>query len=80
MQLTYFKAVKKVLQRQLGDEETKSLLERAVYFISIGGNDYSSFYAISPNANENIRQEFAASVISKLTIVLQVNFYLTTLI
>nr|XP_011468588.1 PREDICTED: GDSL esterase/lipase 4-like [Fragaria vesca subsp. vesca] len=71
LQLTYFKAVKKVLQRQLGDEETKSLLERAVYFISIGSNDYGSFYANFPNANETIRQEFAASVISKLTVVLQ---------
>ncbi|PRQ51677.1 putative SGNH hydrolase-type esterase domain-containing protein [Rosa chinensis] len=71
LQLSYFKAVKKLLQQQLCDEEAKSLLGSAVYLISIGGNDYFSFYANYPYANESIQQEFVAIVISKLTIVLQ---------
>ncbi|KAI9119693.1 hypothetical protein K1719_009082 [Acacia pycnantha] len=39
-QLSYFKRVIKVLRQEQGDAETKSLVARAVYFISIGSNDY----------------------------------------
>ncbi|XP_028752109.1 GDSL esterase/lipase 1-like [Neltuma alba] len=39
-QLSYFKRVIKVLRQKLQDAETKSLLARAVYLISIGSNDY----------------------------------------
>ncbi|XWS12208.1 hypothetical protein CRYUN_Cryun37aG0070200 [Craigia yunnanensis] len=39
-QLTFFEDVEKQLRHRLGDAETKSLLSRAVYLISIGRNDY----------------------------------------
>ncbi|KAI4355379.1 hypothetical protein L6164_004159 [Bauhinia variegata] len=39
-QLTYFKNVHKLLRERLGEAETKNLLSRAVYLISIGSNDY----------------------------------------
>ncbi|KAF3451970.1 hypothetical protein FNV43_RR08066 [Rhamnella rubrinervis] len=39
-QLGYFKNVSRILRLQLGDAEAKTLLSRAVYLFSIGGNDY----------------------------------------
>ncbi|KAF7843663.1 GDSL esterase/lipase 5 [Senna tora] len=44
-QLSYFKRVTKKLRLKLGDAEAKHLLARAVYFIHIGGNDYSAFFS-----------------------------------
>ena len=41
MILTYFKNVKELLRQKLGDEETTTLLVRAVYLIKTGRNDYS---------------------------------------
>ncbi|KAK9923820.1 hypothetical protein M0R45_032220 [Rubus argutus] len=71
LQLSYFKAVKRLLQQQLGDEEAKSLLKRAVYLISMGANDYVAFFSNYPSASESFQQEFVANVISKLTTVLK---------
>ncbi|XP_015902184.3 GDSL esterase/lipase 1 isoform X3 [Ziziphus jujuba] len=39
-QLGYFKNVSRLLRQKLGDEEAESLVSRAVYLFSIGGNDY----------------------------------------
>lgn len=63
-----------LLQEQLGDEEAKKLLGSAVYLISMGGNDYFTFYAeYQENATEALQQEFIGIVIGNLTTVLQVN-------
>jgi hypothetical protein len=74
LQLSYFKSVTELLQEQLGEEEAKSLLASAVYLISVGGNDYFTFYAdYQENATESLQQEYVAIVIGNLTSVLQVN-------
>ncbi|XP_050383864.1 GDSL esterase/lipase 1-like isoform X2 [Argentina anserina] len=72
LQLSYFKNVTELLQEQLGDEEAKKLLGSAVYFISMGGNDYFTFYAnYQENATEALKHEFIETVIGNLTTVLQ---------
>ncbi|KAL6137372.1 hypothetical protein ACLB2K_062664 [Fragaria x ananassa] len=72
LQLSYFKNVTELLQEQLGDEEAKKLLGSAVYLISMGGNDYFTFYAeYQENATEALQQEFIGIVIGNLTTVLQ---------
>ncbi|KAK9923824.1 hypothetical protein M0R45_032224 [Rubus argutus] len=72
LQLSYFKSVTELLQEQLGEEEAKSLLASAVYLISMGGNDYFTFYAdYQENATESLQQEYVAIVIGNLTGVLQ---------
>ena len=70
-QLRYFKKVEKHLRQKLGDEESKKLLLDAVYFISIGGNDYISplfrnysvFYS---------HKQYLDMVMGNLTVVIEV--------
>ncbi|XP_040371591.1 GDSL lipase [Rosa chinensis] len=72
LQLSYFKNVTELLQEQLGDEEAKKLLGSAVYLISMGGNDYFTFYAkYQENATESVQQEYIEIVIGNLTTALQ---------
>ncbi|KAL6137373.1 hypothetical protein ACLB2K_062665 [Fragaria x ananassa] len=68
LQLSYFKNVTELLQEQLGHEEAKKLLGSAVYLISMGGNDYFTFYAeYQENATESLQQEYIGIVIGNLT-------------
>ncbi|XP_073226947.1 GDSL lipase-like isoform X2 [Cicer arietinum] len=65
-QLTYFKNVKKELRQKLGDEETTSLLARAVYLINIGSNDYSVYLS-----EKYTQQKYVHMVVGNLTTVIQ---------
>ncbi|KAK2970481.1 hypothetical protein RJ640_023664 [Escallonia rubra] len=64
--MTYFKDVEKQLMHKLGDEEAMQLLSRAVYFFSIGGNDYGSLANYSGS-----RDEIVEMVIGNLTVVIK---------
>ena len=70
-QIKYFKKVEKSLRQELGDAEAKKLLSRAVYLISIGGNDYLNRNSTATD------EEFASMVLGNLTVALKVyNFTL----
>ncbi|KAK9281883.1 hypothetical protein L1049_004790 [Liquidambar formosana] len=71
MQLSYFKEVEKSLRQKLGDVEARKMLMRAVYLISMGGNDYFSFSLKYPNASQSYQQEYVGIVIGNLTEVLK---------
>ncbi|KAJ9190457.1 hypothetical protein P3X46_001659 [Hevea brasiliensis] len=63
-QVLYLKNVKKHIKQQIGDPETRTLLSRAIYLISIGGNDYlapSSVFESFPI------EEFAGMVVGNIT-------------
>ncbi|XWS54491.1 hypothetical protein CRYUN_Cryun10bG0094200 [Craigia yunnanensis] len=64
-QIKYFKKVEKSLRQEIGDAEAKKLLSRAVYFISIGGNDY-----LTRNSSAS-DEEFASMVLGNLTVALK---------
>ncbi|XVF67196.1 hypothetical protein PTKIN_Ptkin10aG0101000 [Pterospermum kingtungense] len=64
-QVSYFKKVEKSLRQELGDEEAKKLLSRAVYLISIGANDYLTRNSTASD------EEYVAMVIGNLTNELQ---------
>ncbi|XP_022744231.1 GDSL esterase/lipase 5-like [Durio zibethinus] len=64
-QVSYFKKVEKSLRQELGDEEAKKLLSRAVYLISIGSNDYLTRNWTASDV------EYVAMVIGNLTIQLK---------
>ncbi|XWS54492.1 hypothetical protein CRYUN_Cryun10bG0094300 [Craigia yunnanensis] len=64
-QIKYFKKVEKSLRQELGDAEAKKLLSRAVYLISIGGNDY-----LTRNSSAS-DEAFASMVLGNLTVALK---------
>ncbi|EOX98817.1 GDSL-motif lipase 2, putative [Theobroma cacao] len=64
-QIRYFKKVEKSLRQELGDEEAKKLLSRAVYLISVGGNDY-----LTRNSSAS-DEEYASMVLGTLTVALK---------
>ncbi|XP_050231492.1 GDSL esterase/lipase 2-like [Mercurialis annua] len=71
-QVVNFKKVKKQLRQELGDEETKALLSRAIFLISIGSNDYvSPFSTNSTVLHQYTRQDYVGMVIGNLTVVLK---------
>lgn len=61
-QLTYFKNVKNVLRQKLGDEETTTLLAKAVYLINIGGNDY-----FAENSSLYTHEKYVSMVVGNIT-------------
>jgi len=72
-QLNYLKNVKKVLRQKLGDEETTTLLAKAVYLINIGGNDY-----FVENSSLYTHEKYVSMVVGNLTDVIKVcKSYLT---
>jgi len=73
-QLTYFKNVKKVLRQKLGDEETTTLLAKAVYLINIGGNDY-----FAENSSLYTHEKYVSMVVGNLTTVIKVRIKFTWL-
>lgn len=72
-QLKNFEEVQKSLTEKLGDEEAKELMSEAVYFISIGSNDYMGGYLGSPKMRELYHPEaYVGMVIGNLTQAIQV--------
>ncbi|MED6139898.1 hypothetical protein PIB30_088287 [Stylosanthes scabra] len=70
----YFGQVSKQLRQELGEEEAKKFLSKAVYIFSIGGNDYAApFY----NANSSTaaipypQQQFVDFVIGNISSVIK---------
>ena len=72
-QLRYFKKVKKRLSQTLGPAKAETLISKAVYLFSVGGNDYISRYtADSTTLDKHYKKESAGMVLGNLTQVLQV--------
>ncbi|KAA8534732.1 hypothetical protein F0562_029826 [Nyssa sinensis] len=72
-QLKQFEEVQKSLTEKLGDAEAKKLISEAVYFISIGSNDYMGGYLGNPKAQElHHPEEYVGMVIGNLTQAIQV--------
>ncbi|XP_010273767.1 PREDICTED: GDSL esterase/lipase 5-like [Nelumbo nucifera] len=68
-QLSYFMKVAMDLKQELGDDEAKKLLSRAVYLISIGGNDYA--YPFLTNSSIPESSLHVGKVIGNLSSVIQ---------
>ncbi|TYI25462.1 hypothetical protein ES332_A05G051600v1 [Gossypium tomentosum] len=64
-QIKYFNKVEKSLRQELGDAGAKKLLSKAVYLISIGGNDY-----LTKNSSVS-DEEFVSTVLGNLTVALK---------
>lgn len=72
-----FKEVEKSLTQKLGDASAKKLISEAVYFISIGSNDYISGYLGNPKMQEYYNPaQYVGLVIGNLTQAIQVSFFL----
>ncbi|KAJ7955378.1 GDSL esterase/lipase 1-like [Quillaja saponaria] len=72
-QLMNFDEVQKTLAEKLGDEKAKELISEAVYFISIGSNDYMAGYLGNPKMQEDYYPEqYVGMVIGNLTQTIQV--------
>ena len=71
-QLQGFKEVKNWLIRELGDIRAKQLISEAVYYISIGSNDYLGGYIANQIMRETYPpEEYVEMVISNLTRTIQ---------
>ncbi|CAK9159260.1 unnamed protein product [Ilex paraguariensis] len=76
-QLKHFEEVQNSLTKNLGDAETKELLSEAVYFISIGSNDYMGGYLGNPRMQEqHPPEEYVGMIIGRLTQAIQVSLHL----
>lgn len=72
-QLRSFEEVQKSLTENLGEAEAKALLSEAVYFISVGSNDYVAGYLGNPKMQEYFVPEvYVEMVIGNLTNAIQV--------
>ncbi|KAF9615223.1 hypothetical protein IFM89_022485 [Coptis chinensis] len=72
-QLKNFEEVQKTLRENLGDEKTNELISEAVYFFSIGSNDYMGGYLGNPVMQQNyLPEEYVGMVIGNLTNAIQV--------
>lgn len=66
--------MRKSLVAKLGDEEAKQVISEAIYFISIGSNDYMGGYLGNPKMQESYHpEEFVGIVIGNSTRAIQVN-------
>ncbi|RDX57613.1 GDSL esterase/lipase 5, partial [Mucuna pruriens] len=71
-QLSHFEEVRKSLAEKLGDKKTKELISEAIYFISIGSNDYMGGYLGNPKMQESYSPEqYIGIVIGNLTQAIQ---------
>ncbi|XP_044463173.1 GDSL esterase/lipase 5-like [Mangifera indica] len=71
-QLKNFEEVKKSLTEKLGEAEAEKLISGAVYFISIGSNDYMGGYLDNPKMQQDYQPEdYLSMVIGNLTEVIQ---------
>ena len=74
-QLSNFERVRESLRKNLGDEEAKTLIARAVFLFSAGGNDYS--YIFSTNSTilrTHSHREFVGMVLGNITAAIKVSF------
>lgn len=66
--------MQKSLTEKLGEVEAKEVISEAVYFISMGSNDYMGGYLGSPKMQEQYNPEqFVGMVIGNLTQTIQVS-------
>ncbi|KAG8376275.1 hypothetical protein BUALT_Bualt09G0046300 [Buddleja alternifolia] len=71
-QLKYFEEVEKWLREKLGSSEAEEVISNAVYFISMGSNDYLGGYLGNPKMQElHLPEEYVGMVIGNLTSALQ---------
>ncbi|KAL2503332.1 GDSL esterase/lipase 5 [Forsythia ovata] len=71
-QLNYFEQVQKLLKDKLGSAQAEELLSNAVYFISIGSNDYLGGYLGNPKMQElHHPEEYVGMVMGNLTKAIQ---------
>ncbi|XP_048334751.2 GDSL esterase/lipase 5 [Ziziphus jujuba] len=71
-QLKNFEDVQKSLTENLGDEQAKKLISEAVYFFSIGSNDYMGGYLGNPKMQQDYNPEqYVDVVIGNLTKAIQ---------
>ena len=72
-QLGYFKNVSRLLRQKLGDEEAESLLSRAVYLFSVGGNDYLFPFETNSSVPYTFSvEQFVGQVMGNITRVVKV--------
>ncbi|KAK2449956.1 GDSL esterase/lipase [Trifolium repens] len=75
-QLRNFEEVRKSLGEKLGEEKSNELISEAVYFISIGSNDYMGGYLGNPKMQEKYNPEqYIGIVIGNLTQAIQNLYY-----
>ncbi|KAK4587691.1 hypothetical protein RGQ29_018917 [Quercus rubra] len=72
-QIKHFEEVQKSLTKKLGEARANELFSEAVYFISIGSNDYLGGYLGNPKMQEYYApEEYVGLVIGNLTQAIQV--------
>ncbi|XP_065867085.1 GDSL esterase/lipase 2-like [Euphorbia lathyris] len=67
-QVVKMKNVKKEIRKQIGDAETTKLLSKAIYLISIGGNDYLAPSSVFKSFSQ---KDYVAMVLGNLTSVVK---------
>lgn len=78
-QLSYFEEVEHLLAEELGEEQAEKIISEAVYFFSIGSNDYMGGYMLNPQLRESFSpQEYVGMVIGNLTQAIQVSLATST--
>ena len=66
--------MRKSLEEKLGEEKFKKLISESIFFISIGSNDYLSYYLGNPKVQESYNPEqYVEMVIGNLTQAIQVS-------
>lgn len=73
-----FNKVEKKLRKEFGDGNAKRVISKAVYMLSVGGNDY-----LAPNSTLNLsnsREEYVAMVIGNISNVIKVTYLPTYLL
>ncbi|KAF5466291.1 hypothetical protein F2P56_016233 [Juglans regia] len=71
-QLSNFKRMKTLLKKEIGEAEAKTLVSRAVYMTSIGGNDYAAPYTANSSLFQSYSpEEYVDMVIGNLTTVIK---------
>nr|DAD45314.1 TPA_asm: hypothetical protein HUJ06_003544 [Nelumbo nucifera] len=69
--LSYFKKVARGLKQELGDDEAKKLLSRAVYLISIGSNDYMFPFLANSTIPASSQTQYVGRVIANFSSFIQ---------
>ncbi|PIN11590.1 hypothetical protein CDL12_15806 [Handroanthus impetiginosus] len=71
-QLKYFEEVEKQLKEKLGNKETEEVISNAVYFFSMGSNDYLGGYLGNPKMQKlHHPEQYVGMVIGNLTKAIQ---------
>lgn len=71
--MKYFEEVEKRLRAKVGDSEAEEMVANAVYFLSIGSNDYLGGYLGNPEMQQLHHPElYVGMVVGNLTVAIQV--------